>query len=138
MSGEFFEQRREIEIFIKQAAEKAYQGSVYQGDDERAPADTLEASEKCERHYRRHREADEIKAGLKARQLYAELSADALDEKVIDLRIEIGFVKQRDRERGQQHTENKRSILIGMDMLPGGVTDGLKNGIRRHRSSTAP
>lgn len=57
MSGEFFEQRRKVEIFIKQAAEKADYRTVYRRDDERAPADALKALEKRERHYRRHREA---------------------------------------------------------------------------------
>mgnify|MGYP000427622018 CR=1 FL=1 len=57
MSGEFFEQRRKVEIFIKQAAEQAYHSAVYRRDDESAPPDALEAPEKRERHYRRHREA---------------------------------------------------------------------------------
>lgn len=57
MSGEFFEQRRKVEILIKQAAEKADYRTVYRGDNERAPADALKAPEKRERHYRRHREA---------------------------------------------------------------------------------
>lgn len=34
MSGEFFEQRRKVEIFIKQAAEQAYHSAVYRRDDE--------------------------------------------------------------------------------------------------------
>ena len=32
----------------------------------------------------------------------------------------------------------KSSILIGTDILPGGVTAGSKNGMHRHRSSAAP
>ena len=57
MRGEFFEQRRKVEILIEQAAEKADYRTVYRGDNERAPADALKAPEKRERHYRRHREA---------------------------------------------------------------------------------
>ena len=57
MSSKFFEQRREVEIFIKQAAEEADYRTVYRGDNERTSADALKAPEKRERHYRRHREA---------------------------------------------------------------------------------
>lgn len=33
MSGEFFEQRRKVEIFIEQAAEEADYRTVYRGDN---------------------------------------------------------------------------------------------------------
>ena len=69
MSGKFFEQRRKVEIFIKQAAEEADYRTVYRGDNERAPADALKAPEKRERHYRRDGEAGEVEAGFKAAAL---------------------------------------------------------------------
>ena len=134
MRGEFPEHGRKVEILIEQAAEQAYHSAVYRRDDESAPPDALEPPEKCERHYRRDGEAGEVEAGFKARQLYAVFSADALDEEVIDLRIEIGLVKQRDGTVPRA----KSSILIVTDILPGGVTAGSKNGIHRHRSSAAP
>ena len=93
-------------MFIKQAAEKADYRTVYKGENEHDPSDNLKTPKKHEPHYHHHPHSFFYEAGLESRQLYAELSADALDEKVVDLRIEIGFVKHRDRERGQQYAED--------------------------------
>ena len=66
MRGEPAEKRRKVKIFIKQAAEKADYRAVYRRNNERAPADALESFEKRERHYRRRREAEKVKARFEA------------------------------------------------------------------------
>lgn len=105
--GELCKARSEDAGAVKQSREKADNGAVYERHHKRAPIQSHRLAEETEGHDGACQEQCQVYTGFEEGEADAEAKGDGFYEKVIDLRVEIGFEEKRDREGGQKHADDE-------------------------------
>lgn len=109
MRGKFRKERRYVKHLIKKSPEKTDNRAVNKRHEQRSEADTDKFSEKQQRHHTADRKTRQVKASLEKRPLDMKFRTYAFDKKVLDLRIQIGFVKAGNRQRREQNAKHIHS-----------------------------
>ena len=86
---ELGEERNENEAAVYELSEHTYQKPVYAGHDNGADTDAVKPAEKQQRHCAGDRQTGEIKDYLEFIPVQTEVGGYALDEEVVDLRIDV-------------------------------------------------